>query len=135
MASTALLEQASEWFGVRGSAMIDDDLGSGSSVGELGALYGQIRQLGKYRVALGAGISRVVLCEAQLEPMSSGVTYDARDRATVGMPLAARVAFHPVPAIGLGVQLLGNLNGEQFIAAWTFRAGATQRPGRLSATS
>lgn len=100
------IQHGRQWYGVRGSAMMDDDIGSGSSVAELGVLYGRIKEGRWYHAAIGAGLGLIDVCEARVtQPL--GVSYDRCDGARISAPITARLAFRPASGVALGTQSWG----------------------------
>jgi len=84
----------------RGSAtaLLFDD-----GFGDFGLLYG--RTAVSENAMLGASAGLGVVDGAHSGSYAAG--------PTVGIPVSARAAWHPLPVIGLGTYLFGNLNLEQ----------------------
>jgi hypothetical protein len=99
------LQRNHAWYGLRGTLMLLD-FESNESVGEVAFLYGRATRGTSSQAAIGAGLAVIDVC-------------DASCHTTIGLPLTARGAVRPLSFLGLGVQLMGNLNSVEPIVALT----------------
>lgn len=132
-AAEVALRRGSNALGVRGSLMLDEDIGSGSSVSELGALYYRVVGGRRYQATIGAGVGKIDACAATR--VEEGVGYERCQGSVFGVPISAGLAFRPVPQLALGTQLMGNANGRSFVSAWSVFLRLVWGQPRLSAGS
>jgi len=99
------LQRNHAWYGLRGTVMVYG-FESEESVGEIALLYGRATRRTSSQAAIGAGLSLIGVC-------------DGGCRTTIGLPLTARAAVRPLSFLGLGAQVMGNLNSAETIVAWT----------------
>ena len=99
------LQRNHVWFGLRAAGM-GKDWESSETVGELALLYGRATRSRTSQAAIGAGPSVIEVCDAECQ-------------TTIGLALTARAAVRPLSALGVGLQLMGNLNSADAVVAFT----------------
>lgn len=92
------------------SARVSQDAGitTGGSRTDVGVLYGRMVRWSGFYLRGSAGLAYV-----RHDP--------SNDRATdgLGVPLSAAVGWTPLPVLGLGVHLVGNVNSTEFFGGVT----------------